>query len=84
MSLFEKLKRWAQPMPSLPPMPEPGEDVVPFTKDEVRKYLTDAVDSWRKVRDENELGSPQQEMAVHYIDAFQSVHISLFGWMVPM
>ena len=53
--------------------------LVDFTPDAVKEYLDSAIRTWRRKRD----GSIQPEalkiMAGHYIDAFQSVRVSMFG-----
>jgi hypothetical protein len=53
---------------------------VPFTENAVRDYLDGAIRGWRKKRDEKGEGS---EVAVFYIDAFQSVRTSIFGETLP-
>lgn len=50
---------------------------VPFNKNDIKSYLDRCIDKWREVRD-SETDS-RQLLAVHYIDAFQSVRISIFG-----
>lgn len=50
---------------------------IPFKKSEVKNYLYRCVLHWR-VKD-----AEGDEVAKYYIDAFQSVHISLFGKLVP-
>ncbi len=47
---------------------------VPFSKVEVKEYLDRSIRFWRGERDEK--GS---NMAIYYVDAFQSVRISIFG-----
>ncbi len=42
--------------------------------EEIKQYLDKAIDSWRKKRD-----NEKNEIAKYYIDAFQSVRISIFG-----
>lgn len=41
--------------------------------EEIKQYLDKAIDSWRKKDNE------KNEIAKYYIDAFQSVRISIFG-----
>jgi hypothetical protein len=47
---------------------------IPFSKEEVKEYLDRAIKFWREKRD-----NEKSEMAIYYIDAFQSVRMSLFG-----
>jgi len=53
------------------------ENTVSFEKSEVKNYLRRCVLHWR-VKDVE-----GHEIAKYYIDAFQSVHMSLFGETVP-
>lgn len=48
-----------------------------FTKQNVKNYIDECILFWRKVRD-NE-NDPNSMFAVYYIDAYQSVRVSLFG-----
>ena len=48
-----------------------------FTKNNVKLYLDYAIKQWRKKR---KSGS---KIAKYYIDAFQSVRVSLFGELLP-
>jgi hypothetical protein len=52
-------------------------NTVPFEKSEVKNYLRRCVLHWR-VKD-----AEGDEVAKYYIDAFQSVSMSLFGETVP-
>ena len=56
-------------------------EVVPFEKDLVRTYLDLNIASWRKRFEDAERNNdvPSKEIAVCYIDAYQSVRVSLFG-----
>jgi len=54
-----------------------------ITEEELRKYLDNAINLWRAKRDEPGVAEADREMAVHYIDAFQSVHMSVFGELKP-
>jgi len=58
---------------------------VPFTEKSVKGYLDECIIFWRKERDtlpiENE---PGIRMAEHYVDAFQSMRMSLFGELLSM
>ena len=47
---------------------------VPFSKVEVKEYLDMCIRFWRGKRDEE-----KSNMAIYYVDAFQSVRISIFG-----
>lgn len=49
-------------------------DTVEFSEEAVKAYLDCAIRHWRRRRDED--GSRK---AVYYVDALQSVRISLFG-----
>ncbi len=60
---------------------------VPFSEISVVAYLNTNIVFWRKKRD----GAPQTPagiktslMASHYIDAYQSVRVSLFGDRLPV
>ena len=54
------------------------EPLIPDTREKVRDYLDKAITIWRKKRDLAP-GEYERLMAVHYIDAFQSVRVSLLG-----
>lgn len=45
-------------------------NVVPFTKEGVKEYLNTCICFWRKSK---------EPYAKYYVDAFQSVRISIFG-----
>lgn len=53
-------------------------ETVVFTKDNVIGYLDVCIRHWRKIRDEN-TDKEKAKMAPYYIDAFQSIRMSLFG-----
>jgi len=55
-------------------------DKVPFTEKDIKDYLDGAIRNWRKIRDESVVDS---HIAPYYVDAFQSVRVSLFGEMLP-
>ncbi len=61
-------------------------NLIPFEEDEIKAYLDRAICSWRKKRDSVHLdsGHDDHEIAVYYIDAFQSVRMSLFGELLPV
>lgn len=48
-------------------------NTIEFTPGAVQKYLDDAIRFWRNARDNGD------DLAVYYIDVFQSVRSSLFG-----
>lgn len=54
-----------------------------LTPNEIKSYLDGAIVEWRKTRD-NASEPAQETIAVHYIDAFQSVRMTLFGETLPM
>lgn len=60
------------------PIPNSAGGDVDFTPDAVRGYLDLAIRQWRNTRDTSP-DDVEQTMATHYIDAFQSVRMSLFG-----
>jgi hypothetical protein len=52
------------------PQPEKKPEVVPMTKEAIQAYLDKAITSWRESKEEH---------AKYYVDAFQSVRVSLIG-----
>jgi len=64
-------------------MTTPARDTIAFTEEAVKEYLDTAIRHWRDVRDEEKRADSDYGMATHYIDAFQSVRISLFGELLP-
>jgi len=52
-------------------------DTVDFTPEAVKAYLDKCIRYWRSVRDNPE--HAKREMGSFYVDAFQSVRVSLFG-----
>ena len=54
------------------------DDVIEFTPDAVREYLDEAIREWRRRKN---AGDPYEDlfMCGCYIDAYQSVRVSLFG-----
>ena len=55
---------------------------VEFTEEAIQDYLDNAIRAWRTTRDGAhgpEGDTAQRVMAEHYVDAFQSVRMSLFG-----
>lgn len=62
-------------------------EMVEFTETDVKAYLDKAIVFWRKKRNEAP-GTPEGDklvvMARHYVDAYQSVRVSLFGDTLPV
>lgn len=52
-----------------------------LTNKEALEYLDNAIRYWRSVKDAR--GHLDEDLAVYYIDAFQSVRLSLFGELLP-
>ncbi len=52
-------------------------ETIEFTEEKVKEYLDDCIHAWRRVRDN--MGGEYSDMATYYVDAFQSVRVSLFG-----
>ena len=61
----------------------PGEDTVSFTERDVKIYLDSCIKFWRAKRDNRNVFDiremKERDMALFYIDAYQSVRMSLFG-----
>lgn len=55
------------------------DQVVPFEQDAVKEYLDKAITNWRKTRDDKDSSVSAIRQANHYVDAFQSMRMSLFG-----
>lgn len=55
--------------------------IVDFTKESVKEYLDNAIRSWRKILKDKD--HPDNDIAIYYCDAFQSVRMSLFGELLP-
>lgn len=55
-------------------MDEVNHTTVPFEPEAIKEYLDESIRIWRYKRDNDECN-----MAVYYIDAFQSIRASLFG-----
>lgn len=51
-------------------------NIVPFTEEGVKNYLDNVITHWRRC-------DAEPEMRSHYLDAYQSVRISLFGELLP-
>jgi len=64
---------------------------VPFTEGDVKSYLDKCIEYWRIKRDtvpaDTDIDADEhlefKKMAPYYIDAFQSVRMSLFGELLP-
>jgi hypothetical protein len=54
-------------------------DRVEFKEEAVREYLDRAITTWRGIRDSETPDSAGQNRAEHYVDAYLSVRVSLFG-----
>ncbi len=62
-------------------------EMVPFTEISVLGYLNTNIRFWRQRRDnapDTPAGTKLSLMAEHYIDAYQSVRVSLFGDRLPV
>ena len=56
--------------------------VLPFEKEAILSYLDTAIAVWRSKRDGAETPA-YRTLAIHYIDAYQSVRMSIFGGVLP-
>lgn len=52
-----------------------------MSEEEIKEYLDESIRYWRNERDR---GGAMSDMSPFYIDAFQSVRISLFGKALPV
>jgi hypothetical protein len=53
-------------------------------KSEIKDYLDECIRHWRGVRDSDcDSLDAQVSMAIYYIDAFQSMRITIFGETLP-
>jgi hypothetical protein len=50
-------------------------DTVVFTEEGIKEYLDNCITHWR--------GCAPTDMQKHYVDAFQSMRITLFGELLP-
>jgi len=60
-----------------PPNPRPKSNLINFTEKDVMKYLDGCIDHWRNIKETG--NNYEKEIAVYYVDAFQTVRTSLFG-----
>lgn len=58
-------------------------DTVKLTEEDIKQYLDSCITHWRE-RKKNATVLSDIDMAVHYIDAYQSVRISLFDELFPV
>lgn len=68
------------------PKPDPLKvlSTIPFTEEAVRDYLDECITLWRgHVNGEYGEDHPYRKIASYYVDAYQSVRISLFGEQLP-
>ena len=64
---------------------------IPFTEEDIKGYLDGCIEHWRTKRDTDPSDTDAdveehlklKEMAPYYIDAFQSVRMTLFGELLP-
>lgn len=56
-----------------------ADPTIPFTKEEVKKYLDKCIRFWRERRDVE-----KDVLASYYVDAYQSVRISVFGKLLEI
>ena len=61
-------------------------DTIKFTEESIKEYLDDNIKFWRS-KQNIKIMTPKEvelkQMAPCYIDAYQSVRISLFGELLP-
>jgi len=53
-------------------------NIINFVEKDVKEYLDNAIMCWRKERDDMSKSKEERLIAICYIDAFQSVRMSLF------
>ena len=61
--------------------PARNDDMLPVA--EIARYLDGAIENWRTGRDDLSNSPKKRVKASHYIDAFQSMRISLLGELLP-
>ena len=49
---------------------------------QAKQYLDDCIRHWRKI--EKDKSQDKNQIAKYYIDAYQSVRMSLFGELLPL
>lgn len=80
MSNREERAEWENAKRAAGENPASSEQVE--TPDELRTYLDDAINKWREQRAQAPTDSDQHTAAC-YVDAFQSVRVSVFGELLP-
>lgn len=80
----KRILKGYQPKTDAGPKPDtrPKPDTIPINSTSIKEYLDGTIRRWRKnlkffKNEEDKI------MAKHYIDAFQSVRVSLFGETLP-
>jgi len=58
-------------------------ETVEFTQEAVKGYLDMCIHTWRRKRQDATSDDDEKQMAIYYVDAFQSVRVSLFGELLP-
>jgi hypothetical protein len=53
-------------------------------QEKIREYLDKCIRFWRKRREDSKNNNIEKIKAECYIDAFQSVRVTLFGYSLPM
>ena len=58
---------------------------IPFDEDNVKQYLDSAIKLWRiNLQNAKEFKNTEEELVAScYIDAYQSMRISIFGELLP-
>ena len=56
-----------------------GKTVVDFTEIAIKDYLDGCIRHWRNKNDVQYFGPDESFMASCYVDAFQSIRVSIFG-----
>jgi hypothetical protein len=52
-------------------------------KKKLKNYLDNVITHWRNKKDDSERDSKEELMAMCYIDAYQSVRVSILGKCLP-
>ena len=52
---------------------------VEFTEEAIKEYLDKCIIYWRDKKEDTKLSEESRKMRAYYIDAFQSVRVSIFG-----